>query len=112
MLENRAVDALEDEAVRRAYEGVERAVTVAGQREIIREYSDTLLIFLLKGARPERYRDNLRLEGAFQLNMSAIADRLREGRLRVAEAARVLEALPAARCAEEQEAGSNVENEA
>jgi hypothetical protein len=30
------------------------AVTVAGQREIVKEYSDTLLIFLLKGARPER----------------------------------------------------------
>src|SRR6516165_1056897 len=46
---DQAAQALEDEAVRRAYEGVERPVTVAGKRELVREYSDTLLIFLLKG---------------------------------------------------------------
>lgn len=46
--------------VRRAYHGVEKPVTVAGKREIIREYSDTLLIFLLKGARSNKYRDNVR----------------------------------------------------
>lgn len=54
---NQAMDALEDEAVRRAKEGVERATTVAGEREVITEYSDTLLIFLLKGGRPEKYRE-------------------------------------------------------
>ena len=48
--------------VRRAYLGVEKPVTVAGKREVIREYSDTLLIFLLKGARPQKYRDNIRQE--------------------------------------------------
>ena len=48
---DQAAQALEDEAVRRAYEGVERPVTVAGKRELVREYSDTLLIFLLKVAR-------------------------------------------------------------
>jgi hypothetical protein len=84
-----AVDALEDEAVRRANEGVERAVTVAGEREIVKEYSDTVLIFLLKGARPERYRDNLWLEGAFQLNVAAITERLRQGRERVARMKRL-----------------------
>lgn len=52
-----AVQLLEDEAMRRAVEGVQRAVTVAGVREIVREYSDTLLIFLLKGAMPEKYRE-------------------------------------------------------
>jgi hypothetical protein len=40
-------DALEDEAHRRAVDGVEKPVTVAGQREVMREYSDKLLIFLL-----------------------------------------------------------------
>jgi hypothetical protein len=30
-------------------------VTVAGQREVIREYSDKLLIFLLKSRRPQRF---------------------------------------------------------
>jgi hypothetical protein len=54
-----AIQALEDEAVRRAYLGVEKPVTVAGKREIIREYSDTLLIFLLKSARSQKYRDNV-----------------------------------------------------
>ena len=57
-----AADMLEDEAIRRAYHGVEKPITVAGKREIIREYSDTLLIFLLKGARPQKYRDNVRQE--------------------------------------------------
>jgi hypothetical protein len=54
---DQAAQALEDEAVRRAYEGVERPVTVAGKRELVREYSDTLLIFLLKGLRPAKYRE-------------------------------------------------------
>src|SRR5260370_42537147 len=52
-----AADALEDEAVRRAHEGTEKPITVAGQREIVREYSDTLLIFLLKAIRPAKYRE-------------------------------------------------------
>jgi hypothetical protein len=37
-------------------------VTVAGKRELVTEFSDTLLIFLLKGARLHKYRDNLRQE--------------------------------------------------
>ena len=41
-----AADMLEDEAIKRA--------TIGG--------SDTLLIFLLKGARPQKYRDNVRQE--------------------------------------------------
>jgi hypothetical protein len=48
---------LEDEAVRRAYEGVERPVFQGGKQVgVVREYSDTLLIFLLKALRPEKYR--------------------------------------------------------
>jgi hypothetical protein len=61
-IQDQAVQSLEDEAVRRAYHGVEKPVTVAGKREVIREYSDTLLIFLLKGARPNKYRDSYRAE--------------------------------------------------
>jgi hypothetical protein len=52
-----AADALEDEAVRRAHEGTTRPIMVGKKREVIREYSDTLLIFLLKGIRPEKYRE-------------------------------------------------------
>jgi|SRR5581483_3478559 len=48
-------DALEAEAQRRGMAGVEKPITVAGRREVIREYSDTLLIFLLKARRPDKY---------------------------------------------------------
>ncbi len=51
-------DALEDEAVRRAHDGVDEPVFYQGKAcGVVRKYSDTLLIFLLKGRRPERYRD-------------------------------------------------------
>ncbi len=55
----RGCDALEDEAVRRGCEGYLRPVFHQG-KEIgaIREYSDTLLIFMLKARRPARFRDN------------------------------------------------------
>lgn len=57
-----AADVLEAEAWRRAVKGTkrEKGVYYEGKeiaREVIREYSDTLLIFLLKGARPEKYRE-------------------------------------------------------
>ena len=52
------VEALEEEAVRRARDGVERAVWYQGE-EVGKEqvYSDVLLIFLLKGNMPEKYRE-------------------------------------------------------
>lgn len=53
------VDALAAEARRRAAEGTRRGIWHQGVRvgeEI--EYSDTLIIFLLKAHRPEVYRDN------------------------------------------------------
>lgn len=59
-----AADALEDEAIRRAHEGMDKPVTVAGEKTIIREYSDTLLIFMLKGMRPQKFRDNVEVTGA------------------------------------------------
>ncbi len=56
-------EALEDEAVRRAYEGVEEPIFFQGaQAGIVRRYSDTLLIFLLKGALPEKYAERHRTE--------------------------------------------------
>lgn len=53
-----AADTMEREAFRRAVEGVEKPVFQGGE-EVgrIRDYSDTLLIFLLKAARPEKYRE-------------------------------------------------------
>lgn len=61
--EAQAIDGLEKEARRRAIEGTDKPVFYrGGECGVIREYSDTLLIFLLKGARPEKYRDNSRIE--------------------------------------------------
>ena len=49
---------LEPEAIRRAVEGVEKAVYYQGEPVgTVREYSDTLLIFLLKGGKPDKYKD-------------------------------------------------------
>lgn len=56
-------DALEDEAKRRAVEGVKEPVFHKG--EIcghVQRYSDTLLIFMLKARRPEKYRETVRNE--------------------------------------------------
>lgn len=55
---DQAADALEAEARRRAVDGVEYPVYQGGVKVgTIRRYSDVLLIFLLKGARPGKYRD-------------------------------------------------------
>lgn len=56
--EEEAVERLEEEARRRAVEGTEKPVFYQGEQVgVVRDYSDTLLMFLLKAARPERYRD-------------------------------------------------------
>ena len=58
-----ACDALELEARRRAVTGSDRPVYQGGKLVgHTREYSDVLLIFLLKANRPEKYRDNRRVE--------------------------------------------------
>lgn len=59
-----AAQTLEDEAVRRAHQGCAKAVYHQGKRVgIVTEYSDTLLIFLLKGLRPEKYRERYEHSG-------------------------------------------------
>lgn len=56
-------DALEDEAVRRATDGVTKPIYQLGKKVgAVREYSDTLLIFLLKGRRPKKYRDHIKID--------------------------------------------------
>ena len=53
-----AGDRLEQEARRRAIEGVTEPVWYRGQKVgEVQKYSDTLLIFLLKGAKPEKYAE-------------------------------------------------------
>lgn len=59
-----ATDALVAEARRRATQGVEEAVYYKGEVVgTIRKYSDSLLIFLMKGAMPETYRERYEISG-------------------------------------------------
>lgn len=59
-----ALDRLEEEGRRRAYEGVLEPVVSAGQLVThVRKYSDTLLITLLKGKRPDTFRDRHEVTG-------------------------------------------------
>lgn len=79
---NHAADMLEAEALRRATRGVEKGVWHAGKRVGVEmEYSDTLLIFLLKAARPKKFRENQRIEhigkngGPIQIEAKASTER-------------------------------------
>lgn len=59
------IEAIEDEAIRRATTGVKESVFYkGGSCGEVTKYSDTLLIFLLKGAKPEKYVERRELTGA------------------------------------------------
>lgn len=65
-------EALEDEARRRAFEGTLKPVFYLGKKVgSIREYSDTLTIFLLKAHKPDLYRETSRV-----LNINVTPDEL------------------------------------
>lgn len=92
------VTGLEDEAHRRAFEGVEDPLTHLGQftylwREdehgnkvpvldengehkvaSVRKYSDTLAIFLLKAHAPEKYRENSHIQLSGHLSLSDMSE--------------------------------------
>lgn len=56
--EGMAIERMEDEARRRAVEGVQEPVFHKGEQcGTIKKYSDTLMIFLLKAHAPEKYKD-------------------------------------------------------
>jgi hypothetical protein len=56
--DQQAAENLESEARRRAVQGVNKPVFYKGEEcGAVREYSDTLLIFLLKGAMPDKYSE-------------------------------------------------------
>jgi hypothetical protein len=56
--EQEAADVLEREAWRRATEGTDEPVFYKGEPcGTIKRYSDNLLMFLLRGVRPEKYRE-------------------------------------------------------
>ncbi len=70
-----AYDRLEDEATRRAVDGWDEPVYQGG--ELVgfkRRYSDTLLIFMLNGARPEKYRRVTEHTGAIDHRHGTLAD--------------------------------------
>lgn len=58
-----SVDLAESEMHRRAFKGTIKPVYQGGAKVgAIREYSDTLAIFLMKAHRPEKYRETIRQE--------------------------------------------------
>ena len=87
-------EAMEQEAKRRAIEGTIKPLTSRGevvwasQKDgqivtadtegarllpvMLHEYSDTLLIFLLKGRKPEVYRENVNISGRIQSDLSGL----------------------------------------
>ncbi len=53
-------EVLEDEALRRARDGTDKPIYQGGKKVgSVREYSDTLLIFLLKARNPAKYRERV-----------------------------------------------------
>jgi hypothetical protein len=76
------VDRLEDEAYRRAVHGVARPVYQGGARVgEVREYSDTLLLAILRGKRPEIYarpETQTSLNVEFRLTREQALERLRQ----------------------------------
>jgi hypothetical protein len=80
---------LEEEAARRAYHGTLKPVFYKGVKcGVVREYSDSLMMFLLKGRKPEVYRDNVgdnvRGDKYVQVNVQAaeqVRDMIRRGEL-------------------------------
>lgn len=62
-VEEKTTEAMEREAYRRGVEGVEKPVYQGGKLVgRVNEYSDTLLIFMLKARRPDKYRENVKVE--------------------------------------------------
>lgn len=72
-----ATETMEAEAYRRAVEGTDKPVYQGGVMVgTVREYSDTLLIFMLKARSPEKYRDRIDVTtGAVQTEAQRIAEK-------------------------------------
>lgn len=90
-------DAAEDEAWRRAVDGVERPVHYRGERvDTVREYSDRLLELTLKARRPERWSDRVQVAS---VSVSMTPEQLAAARAaglrpEVEEAAALLASIP------------------
>jgi hypothetical protein len=59
-----ACDAAEDEVWRRAFAGRDRPLSFKGKLtgDTIKEYSDLLAMFMLKGARPSKFREDSKIQ--------------------------------------------------
>lgn len=79
-----AADAMEIEARRRAVQGIKKTVYVRSgtdpktkipvyEKQDVRLYSDNLLMFMLKGARPEKYRDGFDFKAALAVLAASAA---------------------------------------
>lgn len=76
-----ANDYLESEARRRAVEGVDEADGYWYDKEsnsfkpkgFVRRYSDTLLIFLMKGAMPDKYRERIENTNLFKVDPKSLS---------------------------------------
>jgi hypothetical protein len=67
--DKQAAEALETEARRRAVQGTNKPVFYKGEEcGTVKEYSDTLLIFLMKGAMPDKYSE--RFQGTMDVNVT------------------------------------------
>lgn len=86
-----ATDHMEAEMYRRAVVGTEKPV-YQGKELVgtIREFSDTLLIFMLKARNPAKYRDNVRVELVTQDDIKRVAE---DRGLDAAEVAQLAEAI-------------------
>lgn len=75
-----AADHLESEARRRALEGWDEPVygrvakDTDGQIGLVRKYSDSLMALLLKGAKPEKYRERQQVDVTGRLEVEYVND--------------------------------------
>jgi hypothetical protein len=89
-IESETTDRMEREALRRAVEGVAKPVYQKGELVgHVREFSDTLLIFMLKARKPEVYRENVRVEHSGGLNNRTVVE-IPDDEERRSEVARIL----------------------
>ncbi len=79
------LEGVEDEALRRATKGVETPVFYMGEKvATVTTFSDALIQFLLKGGKPQKYRDRISTENV-NLNSDSPALSRRFGKLSDAE---------------------------
>mgnify|MGYP001615427103 CR=1 len=73
-----AAGTLEDEAVRRARDGIEKDIYYKGEKiGVTKEYSDLLLMFLLNGNLPEKYKkqSELNIKGDIKIRINKFASK-------------------------------------